>query len=95
MEKTLEKEMILKIDSVLDRVKEPESNCSVGELGVIKKFRYNKAKRALYIYANTYNSRKGCCYLITKLIETDLMDKIKNELEKEFPDLAISFVQGR
>ncbi len=95
MEKTLDKAMIRKIDSVLERVKEPESNCSVGELGMIQKFRYNKTRRALYIYANTYNSRKGCCYLIAKLIETDLMAKIKNELEKEFPNLAISFVQGR
>ncbi len=92
MEKTLEKDMIKKIDSVLERVKEPESNCSVGEMGMIKKFRYNKNKRALYIYANTYGSKKACCYIITKLIESDVMTRIQKELQKEFPDLSVKFV---
>jgi metal-sulfur cluster biosynthetic enzyme len=92
MEKSMDSEMIRKIDSVLDRVKEPESNLSVGELGIIQKFRYNESKRALYIFANTYSSRKACCYLITKLIESDVMNRVKNELKREFPELAIKFV---
>ncbi len=92
MEKSMDSEMIRKIDSVLDRVKEPESNLSVAELGIIRKLRYNESKRALYIFANTYSSRKACCYLITKLIESDVMNRVKNELEKEFPELAIRFV---
>ena len=92
MEKTMDSEMIRKIDSVLERVKEPESNLAVGELGIIQKFRYNQHKRALYIFANTYGSRKACCYLITKLIESDVMNRVKNELKKEFPELTIRFV---
>ncbi len=92
MERTLDQEMIKKIDSVLERVKEPESNCSVGDMGMIKKFRYNKNKRALYIYANTYSSKKACCYLITKLIESDVMTRVQKELKKEFPDLSVTFV---
>jgi metal-sulfur cluster biosynthetic enzyme len=92
MEKSMDPEMIRKIDSVLDRVKEPESNLSVAELGIIQKLRYNESKRALYIFANTYGSRKACCYLITKLIESDVMNRVKNELKKEFPELAIRFV---
>lgn len=92
MEKTMDPEMIRKIDTVLNRVKEPESNLSVGELGIIQKFRYNENKRALYIFANTYSSRKACCYLITKLIESEVMNRVKNELKKEFPNLAIRFV---
>jgi metal-sulfur cluster biosynthetic enzyme len=92
MEKTMDPEMIRKIDTVLNRVKEPESNLSVGELGIIQKFRYNENKRALYIFANTYGNRKACCYLITKLIESEVMNRVKNELKKEFPNLAIRFV---
>lgn len=92
MEKAMAPEMIRKIDTVLDRVKEPESNLSVGELGIIQKFRYNENKWALYIFANTYSSRKACCFLITKLIESEVMNRVKNELKKEFPDLAIRFV---
>ncbi len=92
MEKTMDPEMIRKIDTVLNKVKEPESNLSVGEMGIIQKFRYNENKRALYIFANTYSSRKACCYLITKLIESEVMNRVKKELKKEFPDLAIRFV---
>ena len=44
MEKSMDPEMIRKIDSVLDRVKEPESNLSVAELGIIQKLRYNESK---------------------------------------------------
>jgi hypothetical protein len=64
----------------------------VGELGIIQKFRYNENKRALYIFANTYGNRKACCYLITKLIESEVMNRVKNELKKEFTNLAIRFV---
>jgi len=92
MEKTMDPEMIRKIDSVLGRIKEPESNLPVAELGIIQKFRYNESKRALYIFANTYSSKKACCFLITKLIESDVMNRVKNELKKEFPDLTIRFV---
>jgi metal-sulfur cluster biosynthetic enzyme len=92
MEKTMDPEMIRKIDNVLDRVKEPESNLSVAQLGIVRKFRHNENKRSLYIFANTYGSRKACCYLITKLIESEVMNRVKNELKKEFPDLAIRFV---
>lgn len=88
----MDPEMIRKIDNVLGSVKEPESNLSVAELGIIQKFRYNEARRALYIFANTYSSRKACCYLITKLIESDVMNRVKNELKKEFPELTIRFV---
>jgi metal-sulfur cluster biosynthetic enzyme len=88
----MDPEMIRKIDSVLERVKEPESNLSVGELGIIQKFRYNENKRALYVFANTYGTPKACCFVITKLIEAEVMKRVKNELKKEFPELAINFV---
>lgn len=92
MEKTMDPEMIRKIDRVLERVREPESNLPVAELGIIQKFRYNERKRALYIYANTYSSKKACCFLITKLIESDVMNRVRNELKKEFPELTVRFV---
>ena len=92
MQRSMDKEMIRKIDSVLDRVKEPESNLSVGQLGLVKKFRYNGKKRALYVYTEGYSAHKACCFLITKLIETKVMEELERELKKEFPDLVIRFV---
>ena len=90
--KTMDPDMIRKIDGVLDRVKEPESNLSVAELGIVKKFRYNESRRSLYIFADTYGSHKACCYLITKLLESETLSRLKKELQSEFPDLAIRFV---
>jgi hypothetical protein len=92
MEKTMDTEMIRKIDSVLDRVKELTSNLSVGELGIVRKFRYNESKRCLYIYANTYHSRRACCFVMTKLLESEIFSRLKSALQEEFPELAISFV---
>ncbi len=92
MEKTMDPEMIRKIDSVLARVKEPETNVPVGDLGIIRKFRYNEHKRTLYIYPNTYHGGKACCFLITKLIECEVMNRVQSELKKEFPELVIRFV---
>ena len=92
MAKDMDPEMIRKIDGVLDRVKEPGSNLSVAELGIIQKLRYNESKRALYIFPNTYRSRKACCNIITKLIESDVMNRVKSELKREFPELAVRFV---
>jgi hypothetical protein len=36
-----------KFDKVLDSVKEPQSELSIGELGLVKKFSYHAAKRRL------------------------------------------------
>ncbi len=38
-----------KIDSVLDRVKDPESDLSVAQLGLVKKVRYSEDNKLLYI----------------------------------------------
>ena len=35
-------EMARKIDVVLERVKEPESNLSIAQLGLVKRVRYNE-----------------------------------------------------
>lgn len=88
----MNKEMIRKIDSVLDRVKEPESNLSVAQLGIVEKFRYNESKRTLYVYTKTYSTHKACCFLITKLLETKVLSQMEEELKKEFPNLAIRFI---
>ena len=92
MQRTMDKEMIRKIDSLLDRVKEPESNLSVGQLGLVKKFRYNESKRALYVYTESFSTHKACCFVITKLIETKVLSQMEKELKKEFPDLVIRFI---
>lgn len=60
--------MTRKIDSVLDRVKYPESNLPIAQLGVVKRLRYNEEKKALYIFTDFYNHLPKCvtCAAIAK-----------------------------
>jgi len=87
-------EMKSKIDSVLDRVKDPESNLPIAQLGVVKRLRYDEGKRALYVFTDFYSHLPKCvtCAAIARTIASTIIRDIKIELEKEFPDLSIEFV---
>ena len=84
--------MINKIEAVLDRVREPESNLSIAQLGLVKKLRYVKNKRTLYIFTRDPSAPKACCTIIAKLLQTALSEKLIQEFQIEFPDLTIEFV---
>jgi len=87
-------EMIKKIDAVLDRVKDPESGLPVGQLGFVKRFRYNEKDRLLYVFADTYRHLPKCvtCAAIAGAVMSGIIRDLTAELQKEFPDLAIEFV---
>ena len=84
--------MIKKIDAVLDRVMEPESNLSIAQLGLVKKLRYVENKKTLYIFTGAPTAPKACCTIIAKLLQTALSEKLVQEFQTEFPDLTIEFV---
>jgi metal-sulfur cluster biosynthetic enzyme len=87
-------EMTRKIDSVLDRVKDPESNLPIAQLGVVKRLRYDEEKRALYIFTDFYSHLPRCvtCAAIARTIASTIIRDLRIEFEKEFPDLSIEFV---
>ena len=84
--------MINKIEAVLDRVREPESNLSIAQLGLVKKLRYVENKKTLYIFTRDPSAPKACCTIIAKLLQTSLSEKLIQEFQIEFPDLTIEFV---
>ena len=92
MAKQMDDHMIQKIDSVLDRVKEPESGLSVGEIGLVQKFRYNASKRTLYVYRNPILPSKGCCTILSNVLLETTQKELLHELETAFPELVISMV---
>ncbi|MCK5541501.1 MAG: hypothetical protein KAI40_02330 [Desulfobacterales bacterium] len=59
-----------KIDTVLDTVKEPESGLSVGQIGLVQKFRYVSSKKILYVYRNPILPSKGCCTIMSIFVNT-------------------------
>jgi metal-sulfur cluster biosynthetic enzyme len=87
-------EMTQKIDSVLDRVKDPESDLSVAELGLVKKVRYSEEQNLLYVFTDFVSRQPGCitCAGIAMAISATILKNLTAEFQKEFPDLTIEFV---
>jgi metal-sulfur cluster biosynthetic enzyme len=87
-------EMIKKIDSILERVKDPESDLPVAQLGLIQRVRYNEEKKTMYIFTNL-NAHVPKCNTC-RFIAAGLMARITKDLEAafkaEFPDLSVEFV---
>lgn len=87
-------EMKRKIDSVLERVKEPETFRSVSELGLVGKVSYSDAKKKLLVVLDIEEPRHPCfvCGVVTATIRRSLMRDLKTEFEKEFPALTVEVV---
>ncbi len=87
-------EMIQKIDAVLDRVKDPESNLPVAQLYVIKRVRYNEELKTLYVFTVFYTHLPKCvtCAAIASAIASTILRDLRKEFQAEFPDLSIEFV---
>jgi metal-sulfur cluster biosynthetic enzyme len=87
-------EMIRKIDSVLDRVKDPESNLPVSRLGVVRRIRYSEEHKKLYVFADFYHHLSKCvtCSAIGLAIASKLVQELGEEFQAEFPELSVEFV---
>lgn len=87
-------EMKSKIDAAMDRVKDPESNLPISQLGVVKRLRYNEEKKMLYVFTDFYSHLPKCvtCAAIANAIASTIIRDLHSELQKEFPHLSIEFV---
>ncbi len=87
-------EMTAAIDSILDRVKDPESEISIARLGLVKRVRYNEEKKEMYIFTDFFSHRPACitCKGIAMAIMSTIIRNLEKEFKKEFPDLAVEFI---
>lgn len=85
----MDPDMIRKIDAVLARVKEPEGGLPIRDTGLVRRLRYLPEEGTLKVSVNVAVNPKACCFLITGAIEVSILDQLKAELEKEFPELTI------
>ena len=92
--KIMDPEMIRKIDSVLDRVKDPESHLPVSRLGVIRRIRYSEEHKKLYVFGDFYPHLAKCitCSAIGLAIASRLVRDLTEEFQAEFPELSVEFV---
>jgi metal-sulfur cluster biosynthetic enzyme len=82
-----------KIDSVLDRVKEPESGLSIAQLGLVERLRYNEQKKKLSVILSTIRpNRHQCCTVLQGLLISGTLSALTEEFKKEFPELTIEIV---
>lgn len=78
-----------KIDAVLDRVKDPESNLSAAQMGLVERLRYLEKQQKLVVFTRQPDGPPACCMLIAKMLQTAIADQLIGEFEKEFPNLTI------
>jgi metal-sulfur cluster biosynthetic enzyme len=90
----MNQEMIQKIDAVLERVKDPESDLPVAQLGVVRRVRYNEELKKLYVFTDFYSHLPKCvtCAAIASTIASTIVRDLKAGFEAEFPDLFVEFV---
>jgi metal-sulfur cluster biosynthetic enzyme len=87
-------EMKQKIDSVLDRVKEPVTGLPISQLGLVSRLRYSESKKKLFVFLSAPNRRTPkCCKIIQGLLLSDILKALTEEFNKAFPELGIEMVE--
>ena len=86
-------EMTRKLETVLDKVEEPESLLSIAQLGLVEKISYSAENKKLRVFLNDINGNPhGCCTIISSLLLSTTLQNLTEELQNEFPDLSIEIV---
>lgn len=84
--------MVRKIDSVLDRVIEKESNLSVAQLGLVERVRYSEKRNKLYVFTKALHSTHGCCTLLSLVQQSDTLQDLEDQFKQEFPEHWVQIV---
>jgi metal-sulfur cluster biosynthetic enzyme len=79
-------EMKRKIETVLKRVREPETGRSVGELNLVSRLRYSEKEKILQIFMNIGDPRSTC--LVCSIVNEQVLE----EMGKEFPELRLELI---
>jgi metal-sulfur cluster biosynthetic enzyme len=80
-----------KIDSVLQRVKEPETLRSIGELNLVRRVRYSQSEKRLIVFMDIADPRSTCmvCSLVTEHLRSSIQRELQREMEREFPGFTV------
>jgi metal-sulfur cluster biosynthetic enzyme len=88
---TLDPEVKKKIDAALGRIKEPQSELPITDLGIVRNIRYSEKEMALDISLAVGYPSGYCpaCAAINSVVEKTIERLIKEEFGKEFPGFRI------
>jgi metal-sulfur cluster biosynthetic enzyme len=81
-----------KFDDVIAKVKEPQSELSLADLGMVSKIRYFEKDKTIIVYLSANEPRSECpaCSVISGVVLAGIERDLIAELEVEFPGWAIS-----
>lgn len=82
-----------KLDAVVDRVKEPLSGLSLGELGLVSKFTVSAKDKAILAVLNVDAERFECpaCSAMYGQVIQGIERDLRVALQAEFPGYSIEF----
>jgi metal-sulfur cluster biosynthetic enzyme len=84
-------EMRKKIDAALARIKEPQSEVPIVDLGLVSKVNYNEGERRIRLSLAIGYPQGQCpaCIAINGLVGAGIVRRAQAEFEKEFPGYDI------
>jgi metal-sulfur cluster biosynthetic enzyme len=84
-------EMKQKIENILERVKDPESDLSIAQLGLVNRILYSEKEKKLVVFTNNSSNTSKClsCAMIGWTIMSTIIRDLTAEFQKEFSDLTI------
>jgi metal-sulfur cluster biosynthetic enzyme len=87
-------EMKQKIENVLERVNDPESDLPIAQLGLVNRLLYSEKEKKLLVFTSDYSNVPNClsCAVIGWTMMATIIRDLTTEFQKEFPDLTIEFV---
>lgn len=83
-----------KIDAALSRVKEPQSDVPIVDLGLVSKVRYSEKDKSIELTLAIGYPAGHCpaCLAVNDVIGIGIQRRADEEFRKEFPGFAISIV---
>lgn len=84
-----------KLQAVLERVKEPETNLSIDRLGLVERIRHHPVRNRLFVFLNPLRPAPACCTIMSGLLLDSTKRSLKEELCKEFPGITVEFACHR
>jgi hypothetical protein len=84
-------DMISKIEAVMARVIDPQSELPLCQLELVKKFTYREQQNTLTVYLDLsgYRSASVVCVGVNVDVSAKIESRLVTELQREFPSLWI------
>jgi metal-sulfur cluster biosynthetic enzyme len=89
----MDPEMQRRIDTILARVKEPETLRSVQDLNLVRRVRYSPSLHQFEVFMGIGNPRSTClvCGVVTAAIQRSIQRELEEAFAQEFPGCRVQF----